>query len=76
MKYRTIVADPPWDYPEGWPVSERGYQAAMRQGIPNATRNFRTHPYPMMTAAEIHALPVDDLAEDEAHLLEISAPQP
>lgn len=67
-RYRTIVADPPWSYPEGWPVSERGYQAALRQGIPNATRNFRTRPYAMLSVSEIKELPISALAEPDAHL--------
>lgn len=59
MKYRTIVADPPWPMPTGGP------QAGTRvwnPGVPSAL------PYPTMTLAEIAALPVVDLAERDAHL--------
>lgn len=54
MRYRTIVADPPWeigDFPPNF-----GYQAGKRT------------PYPMMTVDEIAALPVAELAAPEAHL--------
>lgn len=62
MKYRTIVADPPWDI--------------MRLESPGA-EGFGTQPqvlhsvrlsYPTMTVDEIAELPVPDLAEDDAHL--------
>jgi N6-adenosine-specific RNA methylase IME4 len=56
MKYRTIVADPPWPYDEGWP----GW------GLSRANR--RALPYPSMTLAEIHALPVQELIEPEGYV--------
>lgn len=67
MRYRTIVADPPWIKPDtgahthsssgGWDTGPRPMA-----GIPSVT------PYPQMTLDEIEALPVSDLAEDDAHL--------
>jgi N6-adenosine-specific RNA methylase IME4 len=57
-RYRTIVADPPWAYDEGWPVN-RGRRSGSRIGLP----------YGAMTLDAIHALPVDALAEPDAHLL-------
>jgi N6-adenosine-specific RNA methylase IME4 len=48
VKYRTIVADPPWHY--GRDVGQW------------------TLDYPTMTIEEICALPVVDLAENDAHL--------
>jgi hypothetical protein len=54
VKYRTIVADPPWDigaFPE-WGNGQGS--------IPT--------PYPTMSLAAIRALPVGDLAAPEAHL--------
>lgn len=48
-KYRTILADPPWD------VQQKGDRGAERH-------------YSLMTLDEIAALPVADLAEDNAHL--------
>jgi N6-adenosine-specific RNA methylase IME4 len=53
-KYRTIVADPPWeigDFPANF-----GYESGKRC------------PYPTMTLEEIKALPVASLAAPEAHL--------
>lgn len=59
--YRTIVADPPWPYPEGWapfgPTS-RGGDLPQRRPLP----------YSSMTVDDIDALPVADLADTDAHL--------
>lgn len=59
MKYRTIVADPPWHYD--------------RTGVTfvdSTSGDFlsRTVPYSTMTVDEIAALPVRDLADRDAHL--------
>ena len=57
MKYRTILADPPWEQPM------RGKWKRKRQG------NHRAQlPYPTMTLEEIKALPVQDLSEVGCHL--------
>lgn len=48
-KFRTILADPPWD------VQQRGNRGAERH-------------YDLMTLDQIAAMPVADLAEDNAHL--------
>lgn len=48
-RYRTILADPPWD------VQQRGPYGAV-------------HHYDLMSLDEIKAIPVSDLAEDNAHL--------
>jgi N6-adenosine-specific RNA methylase IME4 len=55
-KYRTIVADPPWrvNNPSGW---GKGTSAGSRW-----------LPYSTMTVPEICALPVENVAEDVAHL--------
>jgi N6-adenosine-specific RNA methylase IME4 len=65
VKYRTIVADPAW--PMGRPhgartASVKGRWAGYTDG--NAT----DLPYSTMTLDEIKALPVEALAEDDAHL--------
>src|SRR4051812_48476045 len=55
-RYRTIVADPPWeigDFPAN--LHARGM-------------GTRPCPYPTMPVADIAALPVGDLAERHAHL--------
>jgi N6-adenosine-specific RNA methylase IME4 len=50
MKYRTIVADPPWRYASA------------------ATKADAEQHYDTMDLLDICALPVPDLAEDDAHL--------
>jgi N6-adenosine-specific RNA methylase IME4 len=55
-RYRTIVADPPWPYDEGWPGW--GLSCAERLALP----------YPSMALAEIRALPVASLIEPEGYL--------
>lgn len=67
--YRTIVADPPWQYDEGWPT----HMSAGSQMIPKrddfVMDNRRTPiGYPTLSVAEIAALPVDELAMPAAHL--------
>jgi N6-adenosine-specific RNA methylase IME4 len=56
--YRTIVADPPWRYRVSAGITTR-----TSHGTACAEDN-----YPTMTNAEIMALPVRDLAADNAHL--------
>jgi N6-adenosine-specific RNA methylase IME4 len=56
MRYRTIVADPPWPYDEGWP------------GWALSREERRALPYPSMTLEEIAALPVGRIAEPEGYL--------
>lgn len=57
--YRTIVADPPWPY------GQRGAYS-WRQSRPSG--EARPLPYETMTLAEIAALPVGELADEQAHL--------
>ena len=63
VKYRTVVADPPWAMPTGgqWggPNAHRWAGAKAR---PSAL------PYPTMSLEAIAELPVIDLAERDAHL--------
>lgn len=56
-RYRTIVADPPWEYDEG-------------TGASYSTRGRRNCdlPYPSMTVDEIAALPVHELADKRSTL--------
>lgn len=58
--YRTIVADPPWNHSEGFPIN-----AWRRAGDERARTPL---PYSTMTVQEITALPVADLADNDAHL--------
>jgi N6-adenosine-specific RNA methylase IME4 len=55
-KFKTIVADPPWRYKRALP------------GFPGDRENLSGTPYNTMSIEEICALPVRDLAEDDAHL--------
>ena len=56
MKYRTIVADPPWRYKTTLPGFKRDRLG--RSGVP----------YDTLSVDEIAALPVEALAEPDAHL--------
>lgn len=55
-KYRTIVADPPWDISKrpGW---------SWRQGRPSGEN--RDLPYPTLTVEEVASLPVRDLSHGD-----------
>jgi N6-adenosine-specific RNA methylase IME4 len=67
-RYRTIVADPPWEY-EPFPVGAGQAKAfAERRGIAYDATLSRRMPYAMMTVEQIKALPVESLAADDAHL--------
>jgi N6-adenosine-specific RNA methylase IME4 len=59
VKYRTIVADPPWRYQQSRIVTT----SKTARTLPDAERQ-----YPTMSNEEIAALPVGMLAEDDAHL--------
>jgi len=58
MRYKTIVADPPWHYDRMVGRTIGGGEGWQARGLP----------YPSMTIEEIAALPVDDLAESNARL--------
>lgn len=68
QRYRTIVADPPWDVKAG-PASG-AYKVVDGTQVWNldAGKKSRDLAYPPMTLADIKALPVADLAERDAHL--------
>lgn len=57
MRYRTIVADPPWDVHQP-PARFEGKGSPARRALP----------YPTMTVGQIASLPVANLACDAAHL--------
>ena len=54
MKYRTIVADPPWDIGAGPGWNPNGISRPLT--------------YPTMSVADIAGMPVRDFAERECHL--------
>lgn len=57
MKYRTIVADPPWQY-----------EPHVRGTSSFGPRSDHALPYDQMDLRAIAALPIADLAEADAHL--------
>lgn len=68
-KYRTIVADPPWDYPEGFvTVPDRPHAQDRAQGEAGGTITKTELPYRSMPLDEIGALPVPSLAAPDARL--------
>lgn len=67
MKYRTIVADPPWLKPDTG-AHTHAHRGNWDRGPRPMTGKASMTPYSQMTLAEIEALPIGDLAEDDAHL--------
>jgi N6-adenosine-specific RNA methylase IME4 len=67
VKYRTIVADPPWPIRDSGPrtASERGYWDTAGAGMAGKRSVV---PYKRMTTDEIADLSIGDLAERDAHL--------
>lgn len=60
MKYRTIVADPPWAYPEGFSwFGASGFDSHVVPG----KRYDAVLPYAELSVADIAALPVRSLAD-------------
>lgn len=66
VRYRTIVADPPWDHSDGTGFN---YGVNAHGGKHTPVEPHATYPpYSHLTVAEITDLPVNDLAADDAHL--------
>lgn len=63
MRYRTIVADPPW--PITWSSGRTTAGAAT-----GSTRSYTKRPLPYATSSieQIAAIPVEGVADDDAHL--------
>jgi N6-adenosine-specific RNA methylase IME4 len=61
-RYRTIVADPPWDLKRLSSPGAKGF------GTQEGTIKSVRLPYPTMQVDEIAALPVNAMAADDAHL--------
>jgi N6-adenosine-specific RNA methylase IME4 len=57
MRYRTLVIDPPWQYNKTTTVLRGGGRGAGAE-----------HHYGTMTNTAIAALPIGEMAEDDAHL--------
>lgn len=63
-RYSTIVADPPWPYPD----DKRGWGVGVgAKSWRNEKRRTKT-PYPSMPIDTIRALPVAGIAAEQAHL--------
>jgi N6-adenosine-specific RNA methylase IME4 len=68
-KYRTIVADPPWRYAEGWPGASTSAESNMNRGeVPDEAKKRKPLPYEAMSVEEIAGLPVSEIALPDAHL--------
>ena len=68
--FRCIVADPPWDYPEGFATQSRDARRTA-EGIKCkwvAEIKAKPLPYPSMTLEEIRALPVREMAAPDCRL--------
>jgi N6-adenosine-specific RNA methylase IME4 len=61
-RYRTIVADPPWHY-QSSDILTRGQQRTASVGSAKRASQYGT-----MTLDDICALPVESMADDDAHL--------
>lgn len=59
MRYKTIVADPPWEYPDGGVALGPGH---------GALRRDQPLPYAGMAHEDICELPVTDMAERDCRL--------
>ena len=71
MKYRTIVADPPWAYDEGFAaVLDRPGESARQAGADVRTANIviRALPYASMALEDVCALPLRDMAAPDCNL--------
>ena len=65
-RYRTIVADPPWEY-DGFASSpDNPFPGQRLEGTSTAPIVATPLPYPSLTVEEIMALPVRDLADSAA----------
>src|SRR3954469_14668285 len=72
MRYRTIVADPPWHYEEGFATGPDRPRPSDRAAGADCTVASIIHdralPYASMTIAEVCALPLRELAAVDANL--------
>lgn len=66
-RYRTIVADPPWDYPEGF-VGGSGRTVSQGTETYRGPSRVDALPYKSMTLEAIAALDVQRLADDHCRL--------
>lgn len=68
-RYRTIVADPPWAYDEGWPGASTSPRSNMnRDVVPASAKRRKPLPYNSLSVSEISALPVSEMADPDSTL--------
>ncbi len=68
-RYRTILADPPWDYREGFASAvDRPHKQDRERGVVSDKFERKTLPYASMTLGELEALPVGRWADKDARL--------
>lgn len=70
-RYRTIVADPPWPYPEGFARSTpTGKSLNVKRDSWARNNSFQRKelPYNGMLIKDIHLLPVSEMAQDDSRL--------
>jgi N6-adenosine-specific RNA methylase IME4 len=68
VKYRTIVADPPWEYPEGFARSTpTGKSLNVKRDTWAENNRFQRKdlPYEAMSVADIRALPLREFASTD-----------
>ncbi len=65
MKYATIVADPPWPYSD---TNANALRRTIKQDGTEAIGAGTDEHYSVMSLEEIASLPVQEVAEDNAHL--------
>jgi N6-adenosine-specific RNA methylase IME4 len=69
VRYRTIVADPPWDHSDGTGTKLKVGFGRTQRPLPSGVDPITTRPpYEAISVEGIAVLPVGDLAEKDAHL--------
>ena len=63
MKFKTIVADPPWKYKGRGPASAKEHRPNSYGAAPSSEER-----YGAMTMDELKQLPINNITEDKAHL--------
>lgn len=62
-KYKTIVADPPWDYKGRGPASSKEHRPNSYGASPSSKEKYGS-----MTMEDLKRLPINTISEDKAHL--------
>lgn len=62
-KYKTIVADPPWQYKGNGPASSQSHRPNSYGASPSSSQRYGS-----MTIEELKGLPIKNITEEKAHL--------